>query len=190
LAGGIKKLHQYHPGTVAVSWCSCRDFNVWNTQPITNIFCNCVSYIPYNSFMRFNDTKSQLIFSFARPLASAWFVKLQKSTEMTCDSKVQQFWHYKKHLRLTCWQVWGYKCVHHACKMCHHNAQGYAVGVPHPSWKTLRDVLNFIWKELKKVNKSKWMFIIKYILESTYYMGIAVVISFQSNNKWSQEGVR
>jgi hypothetical protein len=28
LAGGFKKLHQYHPGTVAVSWCSCRDFNV------------------------------------------------------------------------------------------------------------------------------------------------------------------
>jgi hypothetical protein len=49
LAGGIKKPHdRYHPGTVAVSWCSCHDFNVCNTQCITNIYCNCVSYIPYN----------------------------------------------------------------------------------------------------------------------------------------------
>ena len=28
--------------------------------------------------MRFDDTKSQLIFSFARPLSSAWFAKLQQ----------------------------------------------------------------------------------------------------------------
>jgi hypothetical protein len=51
--------------------------------------------------MIFDDTKNQLIFSFARPLSSAWFMKLHNSTEMTCDSKVQQFWHYKKHPRLT-----------------------------------------------------------------------------------------
>jgi hypothetical protein len=48
LAGGFKKPHQCHPGTGAVSWCSCHDFNVCNTQPITNIYCNRVSYIPYN----------------------------------------------------------------------------------------------------------------------------------------------
>jgi hypothetical protein len=27
---------------------------------------------------------------------------------------------------------------------------GYAVGTPHLRWKTLRDVLKFIWKELNK----------------------------------------
>jgi hypothetical protein len=89
---------------------------VCNTQHITNIYSNCVSYIPHNiasldsmcilhspqhSFVRFDDTKSQLIFSFARPLSSAWFVKLHNSTELTCDSKVRQCWHNKKHLRLT-----------------------------------------------------------------------------------------
>jgi histone H3 len=36
LAGGIKKPHQYHPGTVAVSWCSCHDFK------------QCVQYPMYN----------------------------------------------------------------------------------------------------------------------------------------------
>jgi hypothetical protein len=46
--------------------------------------------------VRFDDTKSQLIFSFARPLSRAWFVKLHNSTELTCDSKVWQFWHYKQ----------------------------------------------------------------------------------------------
>jgi hypothetical protein len=51
--------------------------------------------------MRFEDTKSKLIFSFARPLSRAWFVKSCKSTELTCDYKVQQFWLYKKHARLT-----------------------------------------------------------------------------------------
>jgi hypothetical protein len=34
--------------------------------------------------------------------------------------------------------------VRHSCKMCHHHAKGYAVGVPHLRWKTLRDVLKFI----------------------------------------------
>jgi hypothetical protein len=40
--------------------------------------------------------------------------------------------------------------VCHACKMCHHHVQGYAVGVPHPRWKELKHMLKFIWKELKK----------------------------------------
>jgi hypothetical protein len=34
--------------------------------------------------------------------------------------------------------------VRHSCKTCHHHAQGYEVGVPHPGWKTLRDVFKFI----------------------------------------------
>jgi histone H3/H4 len=41
--------------------------------------------------VRFDDTKSQLIFSFARPLSCAWFAKLYNRTEMTYDSKVRQF---------------------------------------------------------------------------------------------------
>jgi hypothetical protein len=47
-AEGIKMQHRYHLGTVAVSWWSCHDFNVCNTQHITNIYSNCVSYIPHN----------------------------------------------------------------------------------------------------------------------------------------------
>jgi histone H3 len=89
-AGGIKKLHQYHPGTVALSsWCSCCDFNVCNTQCITNIYHNCVSYIPYNiaSWGRFKDTKSQLlIFSLQEHRNDSWFqstavLALQEASE-------------------------------------------------------------------------------------------------------------
>jgi hypothetical protein len=50
-------------------------------------------------------------------------------------------------LHVTIHLVWGYKHVHHACKMCHHNAQGYAVGKMNPQWKELRDVLKFICYE-------------------------------------------
>jgi hypothetical protein len=89
-AGGIKKLHQYHPGAVALSsWCSCCDFNVCNTQCITNIYRNCVSYIPYN------------IASWDSKIPKVNWSSHCKSTEMTRDSKVRQFWLYKKHLRLT-----------------------------------------------------------------------------------------
>jgi hypothetical protein len=33
--------------------------------------------------------------------------------------------------------------VHHSCKMCHHHAQGYAVGTLHLRWKELRDMLKY-----------------------------------------------
>jgi histone H3 len=78
-AGGIKKLHRYHPGTVAVSWCSYRDFNACNMKCITNIYCNCVSYILYkialwDSKIPKVNWSSHLQCPFP---GSAWFAKSQ-----------------------------------------------------------------------------------------------------------------
>jgi hypothetical protein len=66
-------------------------------------YCVLVSYISYNraswdsKIPKVNGSSHLQV----RPLSSAWFTKLCKSTEMTCNSKVGQFWLYKKHLRLT-----------------------------------------------------------------------------------------
>jgi hypothetical protein len=139
-----KKLHRQHPvkeQLLAVSWCSCHNFNVCNTQCITNIYCICVSYIPYNIALwdsKILATKSQLIFSFAaRPFSSAWFTKSCKSTaEVTCNSKVQHILHYKNLLKHTfCWHVWETQscvlCMQKCVTIMPKDAY-YAVGKTHP----------------------------------------------------------
>jgi histone H3 len=139
-AGGIKKPHRYHPGTVAVSWWSCHDFNVCN-----NIYSNYVSYIPHNiaswdlTIPKVNwSSHSQGPF---QALGSRSCTRAQKWPAIP---KHGNFGITTSIWALPCWLVWGYKLVRHSCKMCYHHAQGYAVGVPYPGWKTSRDVLKFI----------------------------------------------
>jgi hypothetical protein len=59
-----KKLHSQHPvkeQLLAVSWCSCHNFNVCNTQWISNIYCSylCILHSLQHSFVRFKDTSYQ-----------------------------------------------------------------------------------------------------------------------------------
>ncbi len=144
-SGGIKKPHQYHPGTVVVSWCSCHDFSVCNTQCITNTNCNCVSYIPHN-IASWDLTIPKVNWSshLQGPFPALGLQSCTRAQKWPAILRYGRIGITRSNWGLPCWHVWGYKLVCHACKMCHHNAQGYAVGMPHPRWKTLIDVLKLI----------------------------------------------
>jgi histone H3 len=143
--GGIKKVHRYHPGTVTVSWCSCHDFNVCNTHCITNIYCNCVSYIPYNiALWDSMIPKVKWSSHWEGPFPALGLQSCTRAQKWPAIPKYGNFGITRSIHGLPCWLVWGYKLVCHSCKMCHHHAQEYEVGVP---WKTLRDVLKFIFCE-------------------------------------------
>jgi hypothetical protein len=117
---------------------------VCNTKSITNIYCNCVSYIPYNIALW--DSKipkvnwSSHVQGPFPVLGSQNHERAQKGPAIPKD-RLHGF--TRSIQGLPCWLVWGYQVVCHSCKMCHNHAQGYAVGMPHPRWKNLRDMLKF-----------------------------------------------
>jgi hypothetical protein len=119
---------------------------VCNTQHITNIYSNCVFYIPHNIALWHStipkvNWSSHLQGPF--PALGSWSCTTAQNWPVI--PKYVNFGITRSIRGLPCWVVRGYKLVHHSCKMCHHHAQGYAVGAPHQGWKILRDVLKIEW---------------------------------------------
>jgi hypothetical protein len=98
-AGGIKKPHQYHPGTVAVSpmWmCVNSKHTVTNSNSKNNFH---ISF--YGSFKRSGDTKSRLTFWFARRHSNVWYERLLKISSQTVVSQARLYFPSRRLQKLT-----------------------------------------------------------------------------------------
>jgi hypothetical protein len=98
-AGGIKKPHRYHPGTVAVSptWMCINSKHTVSNSNSKNKFH--VSF--YGIFERSGDTKSWLTFWFARHHSNVWYKSLLKISSQTVISKARLYLPSRRLRKLT-----------------------------------------------------------------------------------------
>ncbi len=129
LAGEIQNAASIPSRNSCCKLVPCHNFNVCNTQFITRIYCNCVSYIPYN-IASWDSKIPKVNWSshLQGPFPTLGLQNHTKEQNWPAIPKYSMFGITQSFWSIPCWHVRGYKLVHHACKNYHQNAQGYAVG--------------------------------------------------------------